>query len=78
MASKGTLDLSGKVAFITGGASGIGAALASKLVSAGERVWIADRQFQAAEKLAHQLGASAHAVELDVRDPAAFDEAISR
>ncbi|PRC42106.1 NAD(P)-dependent oxidoreductase, partial [Mycobacterium sp. ITM-2017-0098] len=35
MASKGTLDLSGKVAFITGGASGIGAALASKLVSAG-------------------------------------------
>lgn len=78
MASKGTLDLSGKVAFITGGASGIGAALASRLAAAGVQVWIADRQFDAAEKLAQQLDGSAHAVELDVRDPAAFDEAISR
>lgn len=80
MGSHGISDLSGKVAFITGGASGIGAALASKLAAAGVQVWIADRQFDAAEKLAQRLtdtGAAAHAVELDVRDPAAFERAIA-
>lgn len=71
--------LTGKVAFITGGASGIGAALSDKLTAAGAQVWIADRQIQAADELAHRLranGASAHAVELDVRDPEAFQRAI--
>lgn len=80
MASHGISDLSGKVAFITGGASGIGAALASRLAAAGVQVWIADRQFDAAEKLAQRLtgtGTAAHAVELDVRDPAAFERAIA-
>lgn len=69
----------GKVAFITGGASGIGAALSNELTAAGAQVWIADRQIQAADELAQRLrakGATAHAVELDVRDPAAFQRAI--
>ena len=35
-------DLSGKVAIITGGASGIGAATASRLHAAGAHVWVAD------------------------------------
>lgn len=78
MASRGITELSGKVAFITGGASGIGAALAAKLASAGAHVWIADRQVDAARALADQLGAAAHAVELDVRDPDAFSEAVGR
>jgi NAD(P)-dependent dehydrogenase (short-subunit alcohol dehydrogenase family) len=71
--------LTGKVAFITGGASGIGAALSDKLATAGTQVWIADRQIQAADGLAQRLrakGATAHAVELDVRDPDAFQRAI--
>lgn len=79
MASNGAAGLAGKVAFITGGASGIGAALTEKLTRSGAQVWIADRQIQVAEELAQRLrgaGAVAHAVELDVRDPAAFDEAI--
>lgn len=73
-------ELAGKIAFITGGASGIGAALSTKLTAAGAQVWIADRQIEVAEQLAQQLrttGATAHAVELDVRDPAAFERAIA-
>ena len=70
----------GKVAFITGGASGIGAALAAKLVDAGAAdVWIADRQVAAAQEVAERLnraGGSAHAVELDVRDYPSFQQAV--
>ncbi|MCB0950217.1 MAG: SDR family NAD(P)-dependent oxidoreductase, partial [Mycobacterium sp.] len=80
MATKGNSDLSGKVAFITGGASGIGAALTQQLISAGAEVWIADRQIELAERLVHALdnaGAAVHAVELDVRDHAAFARAIA-
>ncbi|MBX7455164.1 SDR family oxidoreductase [Mycolicibacterium sp. 3033] len=77
MASKGT---AGKVAFITGGASGIGAALSEALAAGGAQVWIADRQVDVAETLARRLrgaGATAHAVALDVRDPAAFEAAVA-
>ena len=69
----------GKVVFVTGGGSGIGAALSAKLVDAGAQVWIADRQFDHARTLAQKLdasGARAHAVELDVRDAAAVHRAI--
>ena len=63
-------SVSGKIAFVTGGASGIGAALATKLVDGGAAVWIADRQIGEAQELAQRLnsgGTKAHAVELDVR-----------
>lgn len=75
-----TTSLSGKVAFITGGASGIGAALATKLVEGGAEVWLADRQLAAAQELAQRLssgGAKAHAIELDVRDYPAFEGAVA-
>lgn len=81
MAAKDAEELTGKVAFITGGASGIGAALSVKLTALGAQVWIADRQFEVAERLARQLqssGAAAHAIELDVRDPEAFGAAITK
>lgn len=71
-------SLSGKVAFVTGGASGIGAALSSELSNGGAEVWIADRQIGRAKELAQRLrdgGAKAHAIELDVRDAAAFESA---
>jgi NAD(P)-dependent dehydrogenase (short-subunit alcohol dehydrogenase family) len=72
--------LAGKVAFVTGGASGIGAALATRLVGEGAEVWIADRQADQAEELAQRLnsgGGKAHAVELDVRSYPAFERAIA-
>ena len=64
----------GATALITGGASGIGAALARGLAARGAFVAIADRQIEAARSLAADLarqGAGAAAYELDVRDPAA-------
>ena len=73
-------SLSGKVAFITGGASGIGAALATTLVEGGAEVWLGDRQLGAAQELAQRLGSDrtkAHAVELDVRSYPAFEAAVA-
>ncbi|TRW82384.1 SDR family oxidoreductase [Mycolicibacterium sp. 018/SC-01/001] len=73
-------DTAGTVAFITGGASGIGAALSEALAAGAADVWIADRQVDVAEGLAQRLragGATAHAVALDVRDAAAFDAAVA-
>jgi NAD(P)-dependent dehydrogenase (short-subunit alcohol dehydrogenase family) len=73
-------NVSGKIAFVTGGASGIGAALATKLVDGGAEVWIADRQIGAAQELAQRLdggGAKAHAIELDVRSYSSFERAVA-
>jgi NAD(P)-dependent dehydrogenase (short-subunit alcohol dehydrogenase family) len=64
------------VAFITGGASGIGAALGKALVAAGARVVLADRDQQPVIDLARQLGPLAEGIGLDVRDSAAVNAAI--
>jgi NADP-dependent 3-hydroxy acid dehydrogenase YdfG len=69
-------SVSGKIAFVTGGASGIGAALTTKLVEGGAEVWIADRQIGRAQELAQRLndrGGKTHAIELDVRDYSSFE-----
>ena len=42
------MSFTGKVAFVTGGTSGVGAALATRLADGGAEVWIADRQLDAA------------------------------
>jgi NADP-dependent 3-hydroxy acid dehydrogenase YdfG len=74
-------SVSGKVAFVTGGASGIGAALSTELVDKGAEVWIADRQIGVAEELAQRLNdcgdGRAHAIELDVRGYPAFERAVA-
>ena len=73
-------SVSGKIAFVTGGASGIGAALATTLVDGGAEVWIADRQIGPAQELAQRLnsgGAKAHAIELDVRSFPSFERAVA-
>lgn len=75
------MGVSGKVAFITGGASGIGAALAAELVERGAEVWIADRQIDDARKLARRLsdaGGQAHAIELDVRSYHDYERAVDQ
>ncbi|MFB2550446.1 L-iditol 2-dehydrogenase [Ensifer soli] len=76
------MQLKGKVAFITGGARGIGAAIATAYVAEGAKVVIADIETEAAAELASRLGASAHAVRLDVRSgdsiAEAVDEAVAR
>jgi NADP-dependent 3-hydroxy acid dehydrogenase YdfG len=63
------------VAFITGGASGIGAAIGKALARRGVDVVLADRQLELAQQVAEGIRQSdgrASAVELDVRDPARF------
>ncbi|HXB90257.1 SDR family oxidoreductase [Mycobacterium sp.] len=73
-------SVSGKVAFVTGGASGIGAALSTTLVDDGAEVWIADRQIGAAQELAQRLnsgGAKVRAIELDVRNYPSFERAVA-
>ena len=60
----------GKVAIITGGASGLGAAIARELASQGATVVLADRQVELAESLANEIrerGGTAVAMECDVR-----------
>src|SRR3954471_15837340 len=68
-------EASGKTAIITGGASGIGAALARALAAGGADVVIADRQTDLAETIADGLrsaGGAATAMELDVRELASM------
>lgn len=64
-------DLKDKVALITGGASGIGAATARRLTEAGARVVIADLNEQAAQALAKELP-GAKCVAMDVTNAASI------
>lgn len=63
-------NFTGRVALVTGGASGIGRAVATQLVELGARVAIADRNTQGAEAVAQELGAElTMALTVDVADP---------
>lgn len=72
--------MASKVAFITGGASGIGRALGEELATRGVEVVLADRQVDLAEQVAsaiRQAGGKAIACELDVRNLAQFQRVVS-
>lgn len=74
------IALTTKVAIVTGGASGIGAALCAALVEQAVEVVLADRQIELAETVAATLrrrGGKATAVELDVRDASAFRDLVA-
>lgn len=71
-----TESLSGKVAVITGGSRGIGAAIARRLAELGSRVVLAARNPEKLEETAAAIraaGGTAVAVPADVRDPANLD-----
>ncbi|MBI3782321.1 MAG: SDR family oxidoreductase [Deltaproteobacteria bacterium] len=72
----GLRTFEGAVALITGGASGIGAALARALAARGATLVLADRDYEDAQKVAADLS-RAEAAPLDVRDAAAFDALVA-
>jgi rhamnulose-1-phosphate aldolase/alcohol dehydrogenase len=70
--------LAGRVAFVTGAASGIGRAIAARLAAEGAAVVLADRDASGAKAAAEQLGGPdvAAAIEVDVSDEAAVEAAV--
>lgn len=72
--------LAGKAALVTGGASGLGAAICRLLNQSGAHVAIADIQTEKASSLARTLqanGAKTHAMSCDIGNPEAAESAIS-
>jgi NAD(P)-dependent dehydrogenase (short-subunit alcohol dehydrogenase family) len=63
------MDISGKVAVVTGGASGLGLATVRKLVSDGATVVILDLPSSEGKQVAEELGARTVFVPADVVDP---------
>ncbi len=63
------LDLGGRTALVTGGATGIGAAIATTLAAAGAEVVIADIDTEGGATVARSIGG--RYIELDVTDPEA-------
>jgi len=67
-----------RVAVVTGGASGIGKALAKAFVGEGMKVVIADVEQPALEKAVQELGGSVTGVVTDVSDPASVSALADR
>jgi 3-oxoacyl-[acyl-carrier protein] reductase len=70
------LDLKGRTAVVTGGAAGIGLAIAQRLVASGARVSLWDRDDKALAAAAPGLG-NAHTSGLDVSDEAQVQAALA-
>ncbi|HSQ72144.1 MAG TPA: SDR family oxidoreductase [Rubrivivax sp.] len=74
------IDLSGRVAFVTGASSGLGAQFARVLAAAGAGVVLAARRIERLKTLRAEIegaGGDAHVVGLDVTDPASIRAAVA-
>ena len=75
-----SIDLSGRVAFVTGASSGLGAQFARTLAAAGAGVVLASRRMERLKDLRARIegdGGDAHVVELDVTDVASIKSAVA-
>ncbi len=75
-----SVDLSGRVAFITGASGGLGAQFARTLAGAGAAVVLASRRIERLKELRAQIdgeGGDAHVVELDVTHHASIKSAVA-
>ena len=76
-----SIDLSGRVAFVTGASGGLGAQFARTLSRAGAAVVLASRRVEKLKELRAQIegeGVDAHVVELDVTDQRSIKAAVAR
>ena len=76
-----TIDLSGRIAFVTGASSGLGAQFARTLARAGAAVVLASRRTDRLKELRAEIegeGGDAHVVELDVTDQGSIKAAVAR
>jgi 3-oxoacyl-[acyl-carrier protein] reductase len=71
------IDLNGQAAVITGGAQGIGFAIARRLVASGARVTLWDVNGELLDAAARELGAAASGVTVDITDYAAVEAAVA-
>jgi 2-deoxy-D-gluconate 3-dehydrogenase len=71
-----SVSLSGKVAIVTGGAMGIGLAIAARLAEAGAKVLVADKDADAAEAAAAKIGGVAFVV--DVSDEGEVEAMVAK
>src|SRR2546427_306827 len=74
------IDLSGRVALITGASSGLGTQFAHTLAKAGAAVVLAGRRVERLKTLRSEIeayGGDAHAVGLDVTDVASIKSAVA-
>lgn len=69
--------LDDRVAVVTGGGSGIGAAVAERFVASGARVAVVDRDAESARSVAERLGSNAFAVAADVTRTDSVEEAVA-
>ncbi|PKB89474.1 glucose dehydrogenase [Ewingella americana] len=69
--------LTGKVAAITGAASGIGLACAKTLLSAGAKVVLVDREGEKLKKIVAELGENAFALQIDLMKPEEVNNILS-
>ncbi|RLJ39864.1 SDR family oxidoreductase [Acidovorax sp. 106] len=75
-----SIDLSGRVAFVTGASSGLGAQFARTLARAGAGVVLASRRIEKLKELRARIegeGGDAHVVELDVTDHDSIKSAVA-
>ena len=75
-----SIDLSGRVAFVTGASSGLGAQFAQTLARAGAAVVLASRRVERLKDLRARIeadGGNAHVVELDVTDHGSIKSAVA-
>lgn len=69
--------LSGKVAIVTGGASGIGRAVCERFASEGAKVVVADLDQAACDHVATSIGSAACGIALDVTRQDSIEEAVA-